>query len=153
MVKNIIFNKVIYTPKKTPLSGDNVKKKNIFFICPTRDCPREKLENIGRYVRSLEQAGHSVHWPYHDTHPGNPVGIYVNNKTGMIIAQCDEIHIWHFKRGAQSSLFDFLMLHGLNKKVVLANLGEVKKTPHGSFENILLYWHENGAKFPAELLR
>jgi hypothetical protein len=121
--------------------------KNVFLICPVRNCPPEIAEKIERYVRSLAEAGNSVYWPYRDTNQNDSIGARICADNRRALARAHEVHLWYFK-GSQGSLFDLGMLFGLNKKLVVANPEEIERTPHKSFENVLLFLHETGGRYP-----
>lgn len=124
------------------------EKMKIFLICPVRGIPDEEMEVIGEYVKKLEKVGHIVHWPLRDTNQDeDPIGLRICGQNRMAIYQANEIHIWYSK-GSQGSLFDTGMLFAFEligaiessptRRIILANPEAVQKTPHKSFENVIL---------------
>jgi|GEM_PF-1523641 len=122
-------------------------QKSVFLICPVRDCQPETLKKIECYVRSLEETGLVVYWPYRDTNQNDSIGARICADNRRALARAHEVHLWYSK-GSQGSLFDFGMLFGLNKKVVVVNPEDIARTPHKSFENVLLFLHETGGRYP-----
>lgn len=113
----------------------------IFLICPVRGSTPGEQRKIARYVRTLEKAGHEVHWPMRDTDQVDPIGSRICSDNRAGIAGADQVHVW-YSEGSQGSVFDFGMafmaLVYAQKKVVLVNPKDVKPTPHKSFQNVLL---------------
>lgn len=115
----------------------------ISLICPVRGITNEEKEVVEKYVLDLEQKGHKVHWPPRDTNQDDPVGLRICQDNRQAIKEADEIHIWWNKK-SEGSLFDFGMVFGLEKRIVLINPESVIKTPTKSFNNVLLTLAQNG---------
>jgi hypothetical protein len=108
---------------------------NIFIICPVREVTEEEKRQIEAHVFNLEMSGCKVHWPQRDTNQNDLVGLNICTQNKNAIINADEIHVyWNSK--STGSLFDFGMAFSLGKPIRLIN--DVKKTPHKSFENVLL---------------
>ncbi len=142
--------------------------KRIFLICPVRGANNKITKRIRGYVEKLEKQGYKVHWPHRDTNQKDPIGLRICADNGAAIALADEIHVWWYwrekkwwqkwmwwikEKKSTGSLFDFGMSFMLflvvDKKIILANPEDVKKTERKSFNNVLLTLHElnkGGAK-------
>lgn len=121
---------------------DNDKPgSKIFLICPVRNVKPEVKKRIEAYVTQLEDEGYDVYWPARDTDQNDPVGITICETNRAAIERADAIHIW-FDLQSQGSLFDigmtFAFLLTMQKRIVIANRDEVQRTPHKSFQNVLL---------------
>jgi len=114
-----------------------VKTKRIFLISPVRMMTDADRVEIAAYVRGLEADGWTVHWPERDTAQTDLVGIEICHINLCAIDVAHEVHFWH-KTGSQGSIFDFGMVFALGKKIVIANPDAIQRTPHKSFENVLL---------------
>ncbi len=114
-----------------------MEKKRIFLICPVRGVPDDVKAKVEAYVAKLEAEGHSVYYPARDTDQTDPIGfqICLDNRWG--IRQAHEVHIW-YRKGSQGSVFDFGMVFQIEKKLVIANPGDLQPTEGKSFENVLL---------------
>lgn len=121
-----------------------MKKKKIFLICPVRNFDEEEQKKIEEYVKNLENQGHEVYWPIRDTNQDDPIGIEICTDNGWAIIWADEIHIW-WQPESEGSKFDFGMSFLCyildDKKIILANPDDVKRTTGKSFENVLLTLH------------
>ena len=113
----------------------------IFLISPVREATEEELNNIKNYVELLESKGHKVHWPRRDTNQIDSVGTRICKDNSTAIIDSDEIHVW-WNGISTGSLFDFGMAFMYNimqgTPIRLANPEMIKKTPHKSFENVLI---------------
>lgn len=114
-----------------------VVRMKIFLICPVRMVSETEREKIKKYVASLEESGYLVHWPERDTDQNDDIGLCICLDNRAAIAGADEIHVW-WNDKSQGSLFDFGMAFALEKKIVLANPGDVLPTTHKSFNNVLI---------------
>lgn len=99
----------------------------IFLICPVANISPELNGKIGKYVNSLENAGHKVHWPFRDTNQNDFIGGYNICKTNFkAILEADEIHIW-YDEASSGSKFDmggvFMLTEilGYKKRVIIVN--------------------------------
>ena len=113
-----------------------------------KDAYAEEQQKIATYVKNIEAQGRKVYWPFRDTDQNDdPIGTRICGKNRMAIYQANEIHIWYSK-GSQGSLFDTGMLFAFaliadvgsmhRQRIVLANPEAVQRTPHKSFENVIL---------------
>lgn len=114
-------------------------KTKIFLISPVRLSSDEINVKISGYVKKLEVAGDTVHWPIRDTKQDDPTGGTTICRTNcQAILDADEIHIWYdemsngskFDMGAVFMLVEML---GVKKKVVIANEKEVVDNAKKSF--------------------
>lgn len=141
-------------------------KKKIFVICPVRPPKTGPLKKIFRkitnllfgtanqwtkkqdairaYVAKLEAEGNEVYWPARDNpyQKTDKIGIKIceHNRGKMFWA--DEIHIWYDKNSI-GSIFDIGMFFAFVgnkyfKKFIIINGKDVARTPHKSFENVVL---------------
>jgi len=114
-----------------------ISEKSAFIIGPVRNMTEEEKRVIGGYVSKLESEGYKVHYPPRDTNQDDPIGTNIIAENREAIRNADEIHVyWNGK--SKGSLFDIGMAYTLDKPIVLINRGDIKKTPHKSFENVLL---------------
>jgi hypothetical protein len=121
--------------------GERVFCKKIVVICPVRHATQEVQDQIKKYVRTLERAGHTVHWPPRDNDQSDPVGIRICSQMRKALKEAHEVHIWYDPE-SQGTLFDagmlFAFLLDQQKKVVIINRAQIQPTPHKSFQNVLL---------------
>lgn len=141
-------------------------KKRIFIICPVRppwmgflkrtfqkvlnllfgaiDPWTQKQDAIRAYVAKLEADGHDVYWPARNNpyQKTDKIGVKIcgHNREKMFWA--DEIHIWYDK-DSMGSIFDIGMFFAFVgnkyfKKFIIINSKDVVRTPHKSFENLVL---------------
>ena len=114
----------------------------IFLISPVQRAVPEVQERIARYVASLEDEGHRVHWPIRDTEQVDPTGGYDVCKVNFKgIMEADEIHIWYEETSGGSKfdmggVFMLVTMLGWQKKVVIANDGEVVDPNKKSFYKV-----------------
>lgn len=134
-----IRGEMVCTTKK----GDQRKeeKPKIFVICLVRNVKPKIQKCIEAYVTQLEQEGYDVYWPARDTDQSDPIGLTICETNRTAIERAGAIHIW-FDPQSQGSLFDFGMTFAFlkysKKRIVIANRHEVQRTPHKSFQNVLL---------------
>ncbi len=114
----------------------NLEKK-IFMICPVRDATDEEKGFLQDYMSQLESQGHKVHYPPRDTNQDDPIGLNICSENRQAIRDADEIHIYWTKK-SKGTLFDIGMMFMAEKPVVLINRVDIEKTPHKSFQNVLL---------------
>lgn len=127
--------------KNVVLTEFGPRNKRIFLISPVRMVTVVERADVGGYVERLESEGFEVYWPIRDTNQNDCVGIKICHKNLQAIADADEVHIW-FNKASQGSIFDFGMAFALGKKLVIANPDVIERTPHKSFENVLLAYAE-----------
>jgi len=115
--------------------------KSAFIICPVRGLTKEEKKFIEDYVADLERKGYEVHWPPRDTNQDDAIGYNICSQNRDGIKTKKEVHIY-WNKSSEGSKFDFGMLFMAllyeAKKVVIMNPHDVKRTPHKSFENVLL---------------
>ncbi len=113
----------------------------IFLISPVRKADPEIQEKIAEYVRSLEEAGNSIHWPCRDTEQEDSEGgINICRTNFEKILEADEVHIW-YDEASGGSKFDMggvfmLFMLGLKKKVRIANDGQIEDNAPKSFYKV-----------------
>ena len=112
-------------------------EKRIFLICPVRGASEDESQFLQDYLSQLENEGHKVHYPPRDTNQDDPVGLDICTENRAAINEADEIHIY-WNPTSQGSLFDFGMLFMAEKPLKLINRDDVERTPHKSFQNVLL---------------
>ena len=122
-------------------SSKRVFCKKIVIICPVRNAVQEIQGQVKKYVRTLERAGHTVHWPPRDNDQSDPVGTRICSQMRRAMKDAHEVHIWYDPE-SQGTLFDIGMLFAFllesDKKVIIINRDQVKVTSHKSFQNVLL---------------
>lgn len=116
--------------------------KKIFLICPVANASQETNGKIKRYVESLENVGHKVHWPSRDTNQSDFTGGYIICKTNFAaILEADEIHIW-YDEASDGSKFDmggvFMLTEmlGYEKRVIIANEPDIHDYSPKSFYKV-----------------
>ena len=114
----------------------NLEKK-IFMICPVREADNEEKEFLQQYIDNLEQQGHKVHYPPRDTNQDDPIGYNICRENRQAILDADEIHIY-FTPKSKGTLFDIGMTFMMEKPIVLVNKDKIERTPHKSFQNVLI---------------
>lgn len=114
-----------------------MKISKIFIICPVRNVTKIEKGKIEQWVSSLEARNIKVHWPQRDTDQKDDIGLRICEDNKEAISNADEIHIY-WNKDSKGSLFDIGMAFSLNKPIKIINREDVKKTPHKSFENVLL---------------
>ena len=101
-----------------------VQSKRIYMICPVKICDADTKVKMDAYVKSLEDAGHTVHYPPRDVRQdGDAAAINAAHVEAM--SKADEVHAW-WAPASYGSHFDFgmaYMLHHWFKEIrfVLAN--------------------------------
>jgi len=116
---------------------ENSLEKKIFLICPVRGINEEEAQFLQDYLSDLESKGHKVHYPPRDTNQNDPIGLNICSENRAAIRNADEIHIYYTSK-SEGSKFDFGMLFMAEKPLILINKDKIKRTPHKSFENVLL---------------
>ena len=112
-------------------------EKRIFMICPVRDATNEEKQFLQDYMSRLESQWHKVHYPARDTNQDDPFGLNICSENRQAIRDADEIHIYWTKK-SKGTLFDIGMMFMAGKPVVLINRVDLERTPHKSFQNVLL---------------
>jgi len=112
-------------------------EKKIFLICPVREADEEEKAFLQTYISNLEQEGYKVHYPPRDTNQDDPIGYNICRENRQAILDADEVHIY-FTPKSKGTLFDIGMTFMMEKPVVLVNRDKIEKTPHKSFQNVLL---------------
>ena len=102
-----------------------------FLICPVRNVSPDKTMG---YVRGLEKAGWSVHWPHRDTDQSDMIGLKICQTNLQAIMDSDCVHVvWDGE--SQGCLFDLGMAFALSKKIISISIPE--ETNHKSFQNVI----------------
>lgn len=112
-------------------------EKKVFMICPVRIITKEVYQILQKYKMELEQRGYRVHFPPDDTNQLDPVGLAICSQNRAAIRDADEIHIY-WNPGSEGSRFDLGMAFMLEKPIRIINRDDVQRTPHKSFQNVLL---------------
>jgi len=116
--------------------SDSLEKK-IFLICPVRGINEEEAQFLHDYLIKLENKGYKVHYPPRDTNQEDPIGLNICSENRAAIRNADEIHIYYTSK-SEGSKFDFGMVFMAEKPLKLINRDKVERTPHKSFQNVLL---------------
>jgi len=120
--------------------------KKVFLICPVRKMTEDEKEGLENYVKTLENSGIVVHWPFRDTKQEDPLkGVNIIKDNIKAIRKCDEVHIW-WKSESTGSKFDLGVALALNKPIVLANEVIPDDSLPKSFEHVLVALAENYKK-------
>ena len=113
--------------------------KQVYLICPVRNASDEQRREMDRYVRSLEMAGVSVHYPPRDVdQTDDGVGLELNMTHREAMNLSSEVHVfWDpTSRGSHFDLGMAMMLRSSRDlPIVLAS--EVEATKTRSYGNIL----------------
>src|SRR3989338_1779304 len=128
----------------------------IFLISPVRKVDSKTNERIEKYVESLEEASHKVHWPIRDPEQDDPTGGYEICRTNFRAIMCaDEIHIWYDEK-SNGSKFDmggvFMLVEmiGFKKRVVIANYEEIEDNESKSFFRVMKHLSARGGSARGE---
>ena len=109
-------------------------------ICPVRGVSDEEKIFLDRYVKDLESKGYQVHYPPRDVNQNDSDGINIMLSHREAMKKSDEAHIyWNGK--SQGSYVDFGMffiMKYFNRRLKLVLANKIERTPHKSFENVLL---------------
>ena len=107
---------------------------------------KEEKELILAYVQTLEHdQGSIVRVPFRDTDQSDELGLKIVQEHEDDIIWADEIHVW-WNPASEGSLFDFAQARMAKrfmpeKKIVLANVGDVETTNDKSYTNVVLATH------------
>lgn len=108
----------------------------IYLICSVRNAKPESISEAENYVKSLENDGHTVHYPPRDVdQTDDGVGLKICECHRKAMIECDEVHIL-FDPDSRGSLFDFGMAFVLNKPIRVVN--DITRTKHKSYGNVML---------------
>ena len=119
------------------MPNDDCLEKKIFIVCPVRNMKEEEYKFLQDYVSQLEAQGYIVHFPPRDTKQDDPIGLAICCQNREAMRKADEVHIY-WNATSEGSKFDLGMLFMAQKHVVLINRDDVQRTPHKSFQNVLL---------------
>lgn len=122
------------------VNTNHLKNKQIYLICPVRNCSKEELTAIEKYVEKLESNGASVHFPPRDVcqdDDGCGMNICESHRKAML--NCDEVHVW-WDVNSKGSHFDLGMAYMLQvfKPIKFVMSMPCEKTEHKSYTNVLL---------------
>jgi len=112
-------------------------EKLVFIVCPVRNMKEEEQKFLQDYVSQLEAQGYKVHFPPRDTNQNDSVGLAICSQNRDAMQKSDEVHVY-WNASSEGTKFDFGMLFMSEKPLVLINKKDVQRTPHKSFENVLL---------------
>jgi len=88
----------------------------IYLICPVRNCPPEILEDVRWLVKTLEDGGHTVHFPQRDAPQEDATGSAICKTHLEAMRLCDEVHVvWDVD--SKGSHFDLGMAYALRKPI------------------------------------
>lgn len=114
----------------------------IFLISPVANAEPKTQKRIKAYVKSIEKAGHHIHWPFRDTKQDDETGGFeICRKNFSEILDAEEVHIWYDETSGGSK-FDmggvFMLVAMLKekKKIVIVNDGEVVDDTKKSFYKV-----------------
>ena len=110
--------------------------KNVYLICPVRNCTQEVTDELDEYVKMLEESGkYKCHYPPRDVDQ-DQTGINTCEQHRDAMQKCDEVHIW-WDEDSKGSHFDFGMAFALDRPIVI--IKDIEQTPHKSYGNVLNY--------------
>jgi hypothetical protein len=111
-----------------------MRAKDIFLICSVRNASEETLARQSDYVKSLEDSGHTVHYPPRDTNQKQR-GLEICDENLRAMLNAQEIHVF-YSPDSQGCHFDMGMAFVLSKitgkRIVVASnvpYGEGKSYP------------------------
>jgi len=115
--------------------------KQVYLICPVRNCPPEVGAKIKAYVTKIESEGKIVHYPPRDVDQAQG-GLEICSQHRSAMVMCHEIHVWwdnkstgsHFDLGMAFMLSQY---KGTHLEFVLANPEDVPATISKSFGNVI----------------
>lgn len=119
------------------------KQKKVFLISPVRNALPALNEQIGNYVKELENERYAIHWPSRDTVQVDPSGGYEICRTNFrAILEADEIHVWYDETSGGSKfdmggVFMLVAILHFPKKIVIANEHDVVDNSQKSFFKVL----------------
>jgi len=108
----------------------------IFLICSVRGASPDTIEKQNQYVKALENAGHTVHYPPRDTNQ-TASGLDICSQNYKAIFNADEVHIFYAPE-SQGTHFDLGMTFAFHKPIVIASLPEFG--PEKSFPRMITEW-------------
>lgn len=113
----------------------------IFLICPVRNANEKQIKLINNYIIKQENLGNTVFYPARDNllEHSDTCGYDICSVNCNAIKNCDEVHIF-WDENSQGSLFDLGSAFALNKKLVIVNQDQIKKTDCKSFSNMINLW-------------
>ena len=118
-----------------------MRKPDIYLIHPVANITDEEKNFLDNYVANLESKGLKVHYPIRDVEQEDTgLNIYKNHRAAMEVVK--EVHIYWDKKSSGSKC-DLGMCWMARKPITLINKDQIQRTPHKSFENILLELHED----------
>lgn len=114
-------------------------------VCPVRGLDPQERKKINVYVAGLEKAGHQVRLPYRDTDQNDEFGLRIVEEHENDIIWADEIHVWwnpnsygsYWDMGGARMAQKFMP----EKKIILANAGELEVDEGKSYSNVILSMH------------
>lgn len=112
-------------------------ERRVFVICPVRGIDDREKQFLDSYVAGLESNGIGVHYPPRDTKQDDENGLNICSQNRKAIEDSDEVHIY-YNPNSEGSKFDLGMAFMSKKPIKLINLKDVQRTPHKSFQNVLL---------------
>ena len=130
------------------ITPTNHKKLKIFIICTVRKASLEYTDMLFKYVKGLEDLGHTVHLPPRDTNQIDDTGFNICTDNFEAILNSDEVHIF-YNPDSQGTHFDLGMVFAIvalypiletKIKIVPIELPEFK--PGKNFPNMILEWQK-----------
>lgn len=112
-------------------------KEDIYLICPVRNVTKKEKKYLDDYVKKVEAEGKRVHYPPRDVEQDD-VARRITYKHKEAMKKVKEVHVY-WNRESTGSFFDLGMAYITEKPIFLVNREMIKKTPHKSFQNVLLY--------------
>lgn len=86
----------------------------VYIICPVRNCPFERTEDIRAYATKLRGDGHEVHFPTDDVNQDDPTGAAICRSHLDAMKEADEVHVF-WDIASKGSHFDLGMAYALGK--------------------------------------
>jgi len=117
------------------------ERKSVYITCPVRRATAAQKKSIESYVARMESEGHRVYYPARDTDQIDTVGIKIATNNKEAIKRADEIHAY-WVQSSTGSLFDAGMAFMARKPSRLINPEEVVQTEKDSYENVVLFLHQ-----------
>ena len=114
--------------------------KKIFIICTVRGASDEYQNKLEKYVKELEDNGHSIHLPHRDTNQ-KASGYDICTENMNAIKRSDEVHIFYNSK-SQGTHFDMGVAFASGKPIVIVEnekIGEGKSYPRMLTEWVVEY--------------
>ena len=111
--------------------------KKTFLICSIRNATESQIKECESVVKTLEDEGYIVHWPYRDTDQNDKTGYNICKTNACAIRKADCVHVVWDDNSAGSH-FDLGVAFSYNKKIIPVSLPDYKSGK--SFPNMIREW-------------